>query len=283
MGGYIVRFNLGKSENLNSPQNFPLAQSLGGVYLKIYLGKSENLNSPQNFTLDWSWGVHLTLVSICALVSIYLYICHCTGISLYFPIKLTISNGLSLTTLNSEEFTLCSGSFEWGDHHQFYPPGVNLKIWAYFKFLLLLHRALSFLIRNKRPISADIRNGNLENLHLSIHTLWPTGRWVVVNWLTVMLVSTWQFYIQICPPLVTIQKAVSKSFPQIPLFCKQIIYEGLSVSLLTCSSQLSKCDRDTWNHKITAIFFSLVFLPLFAFYFGKNKVQYIVNNWFPIF
>ena len=35
---------------------------------------------------------------------------------LIFSYKLTISNGLSLMTLNSKEFTLCSGSFEWGVH-----------------------------------------------------------------------------------------------------------------------------------------------------------------------
>ena len=32
---------------------------------------------------------------------------------LIFSYKLTVSNGLSLTTLNSEEITLCSGSFKW--------------------------------------------------------------------------------------------------------------------------------------------------------------------------
>ena len=39
----------------------------------------------------------------------------CTGISLYFSYNLTISNGLSLATLNSEEFTQWTGSFEWGE------------------------------------------------------------------------------------------------------------------------------------------------------------------------
>ena len=33
---------------------------------------------------------------------------------LIFSYKLTVSNGLSLTTLNSKEMTLCSGSFKWG-------------------------------------------------------------------------------------------------------------------------------------------------------------------------
>ena len=32
----------------------------------------------------------------------------------YISYKLTVSNGLSLTTLNSKEITLCSGSFKWG-------------------------------------------------------------------------------------------------------------------------------------------------------------------------
>ena len=46
-----------------------------------------------------------------------------------------VSNGLSLFTLKSKEFTLSSGSFEWGEggEGQIYPPGVNMKIWAHFK------------------------------------------------------------------------------------------------------------------------------------------------------
>ena len=68
---------------------------------------------------------------------------------LIFSYKLTILNGLSLTTLNSKEFTLCSGSFEWGVYRQFYlGKSENLSS---LRDLLLLHRALSFLIRNERP------------------------------------------------------------------------------------------------------------------------------------
>ena len=105
------------------------------------------------FTLAVSnGGLHLTLVSICALVSLSIYI----GLPLHwyfliFSYYLTISNGLSLTTLNSAEYTLCSGSFKWGVYHQFYPgKSENLSS---FQVLLLLHRALSFLIRNERPLS----------------------------------------------------------------------------------------------------------------------------------
>ena len=130
----------------------------------------------------------------------YLYVLYMHWYFLIFSYKLTISNGLSLTTLNSEEFTLCSGSFKWGVYHQFYPgKSENLSISLYFLIswpfqmgshwqhwtaksslcalavsnggvycqfypgksenlssfqdLLLLHRALSFLIRNKRPIN----------------------------------------------------------------------------------------------------------------------------------
>ena len=36
-------------------------------------------------------------------------------VSIYFY-ELTILNGFSLMALNSKEFTLCSGSFDWGGH-----------------------------------------------------------------------------------------------------------------------------------------------------------------------
>ena len=49
---------------------------------------------------------------------------------------LTVSNGLSLTTLKSEEFTLSSGSFEWGGLIVRFT--LNLKVWAHFKFSLYL-------------------------------------------------------------------------------------------------------------------------------------------------
>ena len=39
------------------------------------------------------------------------------GHHLSFSHQLTVSNGLSLTTLNSREITLCSGSFKWGGGH----------------------------------------------------------------------------------------------------------------------------------------------------------------------
>ena len=51
---------------------------------------------------------------------------------------LTVSNGLSLTTLKSEEFTLSSGSFEWGGLIIRFT--LNLKIWAVssFPYIFLL-------------------------------------------------------------------------------------------------------------------------------------------------
>ena len=54
-----------------------------------------------------------------------------------------IDGGVSLVTLNSKEFTQCSGSFKWGVHHQFYlGKSENLSL---FQVLLLLPRSLSFL------------------------------------------------------------------------------------------------------------------------------------------
>ena len=79
----------------------------------------------------------------------YLYVFYMHWYFLIFSYKLTISNGLSLMTLNSEEFTLCSGSFKLGVC-QIYPPGVNLKIWAHLLFYTLLHRG-SFHITYEKP------------------------------------------------------------------------------------------------------------------------------------
>ena len=47
--------------------------------------------------------------------------------SYIFFYKLTVSNGLSLTTLNSAEITLCSASFEWGGPSAF---GISMFIYA---------------------------------------------------------------------------------------------------------------------------------------------------------
>ena len=76
-----------------------LAVSNGGVNCQIY-PKSENLSSFQVFL-----------------------------ISSYY---LTVLNGLSLTTLKSKEFTLSSGSFEWGVNHQIYPKSENLSSFQVF-------------------------------------------------------------------------------------------------------------------------------------------------------
>ena len=80
-----------------------LAVSNGGLNRQIY-PKSENLTSFQVFL-----------------------------ISSYY---LTVSNGLSLTALKSEEFTLSSGSFKWGGLILRFT--LNLKIWPHFKFSLYL-------------------------------------------------------------------------------------------------------------------------------------------------
>ena len=72
------------------------------------------LNSKE-FTLQsgsFNRGVHLPMVSTCVLVSIYISID--VPLQWYFLVysyKLTVSNGLSLMTLNSKEFTLHSSSF----------------------------------------------------------------------------------------------------------------------------------------------------------------------------
>ena len=94
---------------------------MGQVYHQFYPGK-----------IDFS--LYLSLVSVCLYMHWYFLI---------YPYELTISNGLSLATLNSKEFTQCSGSFEWGGHCQFYlGKSENLSL---FQVLLLLHRALLFL------------------------------------------------------------------------------------------------------------------------------------------
>ena len=75
------------------------------------------LNS-EEFTLQsgsFDGGVHLPMVSTCVLVSIYISID--VPLQWYFLVysyKLTVSNGLSLMTLNSEELTLHSSSFDEG-------------------------------------------------------------------------------------------------------------------------------------------------------------------------
>ena len=44
----------------------------------------------------------------------YLYVFYMHWYFLIFSYKLTVLNGLSLTTLKIKKFTLCSGSFKWG-------------------------------------------------------------------------------------------------------------------------------------------------------------------------
>ena len=78
----------------------PSAYSL---YICIVL----HLGRKMNWSAQLTRGVHLPLVSICFYMHWYFLI---------FSYKLTVLNGLSLTALKSKEFTLCSGSFEWGVH-----------------------------------------------------------------------------------------------------------------------------------------------------------------------
>ena len=82
----------------------------------------------------------------------YLYVFSMHWYFLIFSYKLTVSNWLSLVTLNSKEFTQWTGSFEWGEGGSisFTPLGVNLKIWAHLQFSALLHRR-SFRITYERP------------------------------------------------------------------------------------------------------------------------------------
>ena len=69
--------------------------------------------------------------------------------SLYFPINWLFLNGLSLVTLNSKEFALCSGSFKWGVC-QLYPSRGKSENLSSNEFYALLHRR-SFRITYERP------------------------------------------------------------------------------------------------------------------------------------
>ena len=68
----------------------------------------------------------------------YLYVYIFTGIFLHFLISwlFQISNGLSLTTLNSTEISLCSGSFEWGVHL----PLVFICLYMHWYFLIFSYK-----------------------------------------------------------------------------------------------------------------------------------------------
>ena len=77
-----------------------------------YLGTSSQI---------WYWSLHVLVLGGSSDLGMYMCIVLYISIDLplhwYFVIfsyKLTVLNGLSLMTLKSKEFTLCSGSFEWG-------------------------------------------------------------------------------------------------------------------------------------------------------------------------
>ena len=106
------------------------------------------------FWMGSHWPHRTAKSSLCSLAVLnggsicvwYLYVFYMHWYFLMFSYKLTILNGLSLMTLNSEEFTLCSGSFEGGYIISF--TQVNLKIWAHFE-IYSCFTELSFLIRNQ--------------------------------------------------------------------------------------------------------------------------------------
>ena len=62
----------------------------------------------------------------------YLYVFYMHWYFLIFSYKLTVSNGLSLVTLNREEFTQWSGSFTWGVHL----PLVSTCLYMHWYFLI---------------------------------------------------------------------------------------------------------------------------------------------------
>ena len=112
-----------------------------GVYCKFYPGKSEIYmfsictGISLYFLISWlfwmgsHWWHWTVKSSLCALAVLnggviclwYLHVFYMHWYILIFSYKLTVSNGLSLMALKSKEFTLCSGSFEWGVYCKFYP------------------------------------------------------------------------------------------------------------------------------------------------------------------
>ena len=87
--------------------------------------------------------------------------------ALLFSYKLTVSNGLSLTTFNSAEITLCSGSFKWGGPSAF---GIHLFIYALvFSSKLTVSNGLSLATLNSEEItlcSGSFKQGGRVHLPL---------------------------------------------------------------------------------------------------------------------
>ena len=118
-----------------------MAVSNWGVYCQFYLGKT-----------DFSF---ISVFGICMFIYLRWYF-------LIYSYLLTILNGLSLATLHSEEFTQCSGSFEWGVHHQFYlGKSENLN----FFLVLHVHHHRSFHIYYMKDLTRVTLKKNF--LHLS--------------------------------------------------------------------------------------------------------------------
>ena len=101
-----------------------------------------------------------------------------TDFSLYFPISLLfgmgsywshwtmkISNGLSLVTLKSEEFTQCSGSFEWEGgrevHHQFYPGKTDFSLYFPISWLFLMGSHWSHWTAKSSLCALAVSNGGV--------------------------------------------------------------------------------------------------------------------------
>ena len=178
MGGYICLWV--SMTTLNSEEITLWSASVGGVYLSLSVNDNIEQWRDHSVLCQIYWGGYIVRFTWCHTdISWYLPIswlfrmgshwlhwkaksslwalavsnggyiirftwCH-TDISLYLPISWLFWMGSHWLHWKSEEFTLCSGSFEWGegDNCQFYPgKSENLRL---FKVLLLLHRALLFL------------------------------------------------------------------------------------------------------------------------------------------
>ena len=80
----------------------------------------------------YQYARHLCWIDGGSICLWYLYVFYMHWYFLIFSYKLTVSNGLSLVTLNSEEFTQWSGSFKWGVHL----PLVSTCLYMHWYFLI---------------------------------------------------------------------------------------------------------------------------------------------------
>ena len=137
LNGEVVNHQIyPKSENLTSFQVFLISSYYLTVSNGLSLTGIEKWRVHSELWQFWMGGVNCQIYPKSENLSLFQVFL----ISSYY---LTVSNGLSVTALKSEEFTLRSGSFKWGGVNcQIYPKSENLSS---FQVLLLLHRALSFL------------------------------------------------------------------------------------------------------------------------------------------